>query len=75
MYFLGFETARSLAFHGCTVIFACRDASKAEEAVARIRAERSHVTCEFIALDLQSLHSTRIFALTFQQRYRQVSVV
>lgn len=72
---IGFETARSLALHGCTVIFACRDESKTEEAIARIRSERPNVNSDFISLDLQSLHSVKTFALTFQQRYRKLDIL
>lgn len=72
---VGFETARSLALHGCTVIFACRDPSRAEEAIAKITSERSNTKCEFIQLDLQSLKSVRSFAINFQQRFRKLDML
>ncbi|KAJ1519882.1 hypothetical protein ONE63_004122 [Megalurothrips usitatus] len=72
---IGFETARSLALHGCTVIFACRDASKAEEAMAQVRSERSNLNCEFIPLDLQSLQSVKDFVTTFQQRFSKLDML
>lgn len=57
---IGFETARSLAKHGCTVIFACRNLSAAEEAIEKIRSEeRLNIAdnCVAIHLDLVSLAS------------------
>lgn len=34
---IGFETAKSLALHGVHVIMACRDSSKAHQAIDKIR--------------------------------------
>lgn len=34
---IGFETAKSLALHGAHVIMACRDSSKAHQAINKIR--------------------------------------
>ena len=62
---IGFETARSLALHGCQVILACRDLSKAEQAVGKIRSERGHARCSPLHLDLSSLSSVRTFAAQF----------
>jgi len=57
---IGFETARSLAKHGCTVIFACRNLDSADQAIAEIRkTERLNVAdnCVALHLDLCSLAS------------------
>lgn len=57
---IGFETARSLAKHGCTVVFACRTMTAAEEAIEKIRSEeRLNIAdnCIPIHLDLASLAS------------------
>ncbi|ENN71649.1 hypothetical protein D910_09449 [Dendroctonus ponderosae] len=65
---IGFETARSLAKHGCTVIFACRNLSAAEEAIEKIRTEeRLNIAdnCVAIHLDLVSLASDGL-EMTFQ---------
>jgi len=59
---IGFETARSLALHGCHVVLACRDLSKAEAAVGKIRSERANVRCTAMKLDLASLASVREFS-------------
>jgi len=66
----GFETARSLALHGCTVIFACRNIEAAEMAVAKVRSERPSVNCHVMHLDLQSLQSVKNFVTAFQKNYR-----
>lgn len=60
---IGFETARTMAFHGCTVIFACRNKKSAEEAIQKIESERTNTQgkCRFMQVDLGSLRSTRAF--------------
>ena len=59
---IGFETARSLALHGCHVVLACRDISQAEAAAGKIRAEKAHVRCTGMRLDLASLESVTEFS-------------
>nr|XP_019565363.2 WW domain-containing oxidoreductase-like [Aedes albopictus] len=56
---IGFETARSLALHGCEVIFACRNESTTKEAIDKIATEKEAAgqRCKFVKLDLASLHS------------------
>uniref|UniRef100_A0A182ITM3 WW domain-containing oxidoreductase n=1 Tax=Anopheles atroparvus TaxID=41427 RepID=A0A182ITM3_ANOAO len=58
---IGFETARSLALHGCEVIMACRDEPATRAAIGKICAEKeaAGLRCKFVSLDLGSLHSTR----------------
>uniref|UniRef100_V9ID37 WW domain-containing oxidoreductase n=1 Tax=Apis cerana TaxID=7461 RepID=V9ID37_APICE len=72
---IGFETARSLALHGCTVIIACRDLKKGTEAVEKIKQERENVLCETLHLDLSSLHSVREAAEKFKQKYRTLHIL
>ncbi|XP_063215496.1 WW domain-containing oxidoreductase [Bacillus rossius redtenbacheri] len=72
---IGFETARSLAFHGCTVIFACRDVTKASAAIDKIKCERPNVTCEVMELDLASLHSVKTFATNFKLHYKKLDML
>lgn len=56
---IGFETARSLAFHGCEVILACRSRSSTEEAIERIAKERPNCRSRlrWMELDLASFKS------------------
>jgi WW domain-containing oxidoreductase len=59
---IGEPTARALAGAGARVIFACRQASTGEAAVARARAAHPGCKAEFAPLDLGSLASVRAFA-------------
>ncbi|XP_053650200.1 WW domain-containing oxidoreductase isoform X2 [Cherax quadricarinatus] len=72
---IGYETARSLAYHGCTVVFACRDLTKAEAAIARIQKQRPSSTCHALQVDLASLTSVRMFAHTFSVRFGRCDVL
>ncbi|KOC70667.1 WW domain-containing oxidoreductase [Habropoda laboriosa] len=72
---IGFETARSLALHGCKVILACRDLEKGTEAVQKIKQEVENVTCEVLQIDLSSLHSVREAAEKFKQKYRTLHIL
>ncbi|XP_049815412.1 WW domain-containing oxidoreductase isoform X2 [Schistocerca nitens] len=69
---IGYETARSLAFHGCIVVFACRSQSRAEAAIAKIQAERPNARCNFIELDLCSLASVKMFVVNFRHIYQSL---
>uniref|UniRef100_A0A674IZH3 Uncharacterized protein n=1 Tax=Terrapene triunguis TaxID=2587831 RepID=A0A674IZH3_9SAUR len=44
IFIIGFETAKSLALHGAYVILACRNMSRANEAVQRILEEWNFVS-------------------------------
>ncbi|XP_030382885.1 WW domain-containing oxidoreductase [Scaptodrosophila lebanonensis] len=61
---IGFETARSLALHGCEIIFACRNQEATEVAIDRIAQERpaARSRCRFLALDLGCLEDVQEFA-------------
>ncbi|KAL5277107.1 WWOX family protein [Megaselia abdita] len=60
---IGFETARSLVLHGCTVYFCCRNKKSTEDAIASIVKEKSSLgkQCKFIHLDLSTLKSVKEF--------------
>ena len=62
---LGFETAKSLASHGCHVILACRDNQKGEEAMGKIRCQCIKAKVDTIELNLASLVSVRMFVDRF----------
>lgn len=64
----GYETARSLAFHGAHVVMACRNLETAEVARGRIQGERSQVKVEVMKLDLASLQSVKEFADLYKQK-------
>jgi NAD(P)-dependent dehydrogenase (short-subunit alcohol dehydrogenase family) len=56
---IGFEVARTLAARGAHVVLACRDAEKAEAAMARIRSDRSKADLSFLRLDLADLDQVK----------------
>ena len=62
---IGFETARALACHGCSVVMACRDKEKAEVAINRIKTERPLAKCEWLHLDLESMETVKTFVMKF----------
>jgi len=59
---LGLVTARELARHGASVVMACRNQSKGEQALAQVRAAAPGATVRLEALDLADLASVRAFA-------------
>ena len=59
---LGFVTARELARAGARVVLACRDATRGEQALERMRAEVPGGELELRRLDLADLASVRAFA-------------
>ncbi len=64
---IGFETARQLALNGASVILACRDNKKGEDAAARIMAEGPAGVAAFAPLDLSDLESVRGFVDAYKQ--------
>jgi len=72
---LGFEAALALVGAGARVVLGCRDASKAEDAVKRIRQERSGASVDALPLDLASLASVRDFAKAFLDRHGELHVL
>ncbi len=62
---LGFETARALAVAGASVVLACRDQVKGNDAVRRIRDEVPAADVVVDRLDLADLASVRSFAAAF----------
>jgi len=67
---LGFETARMLAERGASVVLAVRDATKGEQAAARIAGDVS-----VQALDLSSLESIRSAAADLRARYPRIDLL
>ena len=59
---LGLVTARELARAGATVILACRNTTKGEQAIDQVRAAVPGADVTLEALDLAALHSVRDFA-------------
>lgn len=65
---IGFETSRSLAAAGATVVLACRNRGKAEAAAQAIRLAVPDANIQIENLDLSSLSSVRDCVHTFASR-------
>src|SRR6058998_3486501 len=63
---LGLVTARELARAGATVVMACRNLQKGEEAAADIRTAVPEARLHVSELDLSSLTSVREFAASLE---------
>lgn len=74
---IGFETARSLARHGCHVILACRNVSEGLKAVEKIREEKMSAgqNCNVLPLDLASLQSVKMFANLIMENYKKLDML
>ncbi|XP_058837731.1 WW domain-containing oxidoreductase [Topomyia yanbarensis] len=74
---IGFETARSLALHGCEVIFACRNETTTDEAISAITQEKETAgkKCKFIKLDLSSLRSTKECAQQVKTLFKHIDIL
>ncbi|XP_049532707.1 WW domain-containing oxidoreductase [Anopheles darlingi] len=74
---IGFETARSLALHGCEVLFACRDEKATKGAIAKIFQEKeaAGLRCKHIPLDLASLRSTKRCAEQVKQLCKHIDML
>ncbi len=72
---IGLEAARELARHRAHVVLACRNPSKAEGALAALRAEVADASVETMPLDLASLASVRAFAGAFHDKHERLDVL
>ncbi|WP_243317549.1 oxidoreductase [Geothrix paludis] len=71
----GFEAARILAARRATVVLACRNQPKAEEAARRIQALHPGARVEVQALDLASLASVRTAAAELLARFDRLDLL
>ncbi|GAB0094053.1 WW domain-containing oxidoreductase [Sergentomyia squamirostris] len=71
---IGYETAKSLAFHGCTVIMANRNEKATEEAIEKIGRERAHAArlLHFRPLDLCTLASCEQFSKMIKAEFKHI---
>lgn len=74
---IGYETTRSLAFHGCDVIMACRNRSSTEEAIERIARDRAacRSRLRWMELDLSSFKSVCSFVEEIKRSVKYVIVL
>lgn len=65
---VGFETARTLAYFGATVILSCRNLDAANKCKQMILEDRPSAKIEVMHLDLASLKSVRMFAEEYRSK-------
>uniref|UniRef100_T1JHK1 WW domain-containing oxidoreductase n=1 Tax=Strigamia maritima TaxID=126957 RepID=T1JHK1_STRMM len=72
---IGLETAKSLAFHGATVILGSRNMEKSFEAIENFATEKPQIKAEAMLLDLCSFRSIHQFATDFQKKYPKLDLL
>ena len=75
---IGYETAKGLARCGATVVVACRDLRRAQEAVDRMNREigaTSTGSLQVLQLDLASFRSIRKFDAEFESRFTRLDIL
>jgi NAD(P)-dependent dehydrogenase (short-subunit alcohol dehydrogenase family) len=72
---IGYETAKVLAHKGATVVLACRNEARGNEAVGRIRGLHPDATVELILLDLASLESIGDFDQAFRKGHQRLDLL
>ncbi len=72
---IGFETARSLARRGASLVLACRNAEKAEAARQELEADTNNPNLSVLPLDLSSPDSIRAFVAAFVAEHDRLDVL
>ncbi len=72
---IGKATALALAQMGATVVMACRDRARGEEARSEITTKSRNNAVDLLQADLSSQQSIRQLVETFQQHYTQLHVL
>ena len=72
---LGFEAAKALADKNATVIMACRNQQKGDEAAKAISYENSDAKLDVMKLDLSNLKSVKEFSDNFTQKYDRLDLL
>lgn len=72
---IGYESVLALARKGAFVVMACRNQTKALEAVNRIKQQAPEAKVEAMSLDLASLASVRAFASEFKLRFDRLDIL
>ncbi len=72
---IGYESVLALAQKGALVVLACRNQTKAKEALNRIKQQVPASKVELIPLDLASLASVRAFAASFRSSYDRLDIL
>ena len=72
---IGLETARGLLVKGATVVLACRDLAKGEQARAELVASTGNLNATVMMLDLANTARTRSFVTKFESHFQRLDVL
>ena len=72
---IGKATATALAKEGHTIIIACRNETKAKQAVADIKSAAKNEAIHYLSCDLASLESVRKCAAAYRQQFGQLDIL
>ena len=72
---LGLESTKAIVAKGATVVMACRNVGKAEQAMAEVLAAQPNATLNVMQLDNASLHSVRTFAEAFKTAFDRLDLL
>lgn len=72
---IGLEAALELAAHGAHVVLACRDRSRADQAMGRILRHAKDASVEVLVVDLADLESVRAAAHRFATRHHRLDLL
>jgi NAD(P)-dependent dehydrogenase (short-subunit alcohol dehydrogenase family) len=72
---IGYETAKALALRGATVVLACRNQKKAEDAAVWIRDHRRDARLSVLHLDLGSLATVHECAAAFSAQHARLDIL
>lgn len=72
---LGYESVKAFALKGASVVLACRNTQKGEDAKAKILAFEPSGDIHVMKIDLNDLQSVRSFADEFKTKFSQLDVL
>ncbi len=72
---IGYQAALEFARHGAYVLLGCRNVTKGQEALTRMRADVVNAKADVLELDVASLASVRASAKDFLHRYGTLDVL
>lgn len=72
---IGFETAKALAKMGMTVVMACRNLEKAEEAKKKLLNNDTHASVKPMKIDTSSLTEVEKFACHFKNHFDRLDLL
>lgn len=72
---LGYNTVKSFAEKGATIILASRFIERGQRAKSRMRKKTGNGTIEVMELDLAHLKSVKEFAVEFQKKYQKLDIL